>query len=271
MESTVRSCDNVFILAGDESGALEFGGAESCEFQQIRAFAFAPVQFVKARPDFFRARVAFAIRREFVIEVCVAIENLAMALGAEQRMLLVLSVDLHQRRADFAEALHRGEFAVDRHARASAALGDHPAHDQLAARAVAFARGQFRHRSLALELEQSLDDCFLLAGANHIGRRARAEQQSERAQDDRFAGAGLARKHVEAGAELEMSFLDDREVAYVQFEQHPGRARLSPVELVAPDFEIRMFGADQRDDVAPAMNFDYVVADPVATTPGRRR
>jgi len=148
-----------------------------------------------------------------------------MALGAKQRMLLVLSIDLDQRRAYLAEALHRGEFAVDRDSRASAALGDHPAHEQLAAAAVAFARGQFRHCGLAFELEQSLDDCFFLAGADHVGRCARAEQQPERVQDDRFAGAGFAGQHVEAGAELEIGFLDDCEVAYVQFEQHPGRAR----------------------------------------------
>src|SRR5258708_31102743 len=178
-----------------------------------------------------------------------------MTFGAEQGMLLVLSVDLDQRRADFAEALYGGEFAVDHDPRASAAFGDHPAHDEFAASAVAFARGQFRHRGLTLELEQPFDDSFFLAGANHVGRRARAEQQSERAQDDGFAGAGFAGEDIEAGAELEMSFLDDREVAYVQFEQHPGRARLSPMKLVAPDFEIRMGGADQRDDVLPAVNF----------------
>ncbi len=87
-------------------------------------------------------------------------------------MLLVLSIDLNQRRACFAEALHGGEFAVDRHARAPTTLGDHSAHDQLAALAVAPASGRLRHRGLALELEASLDDCLLLAGANHIGRRA---------------------------------------------------------------------------------------------------
>src|SRR5208282_4837182 len=102
----------------------------------------------------------------------VTIESLAMALGTEQRMLLVLSINLNQRPANFAQALHGGELAVDRHARAPAALGDHSAQDQLAAGAFAFAGGQFRHRGLALELEPSLDDGLLLAGANHIGRRA---------------------------------------------------------------------------------------------------
>ena len=105
-----------FIFAGEESGALEFRRAKSCEFQQIRTFTFAPVQLLKARANFFSACKAFAIRREFVIDVCIAIENFAMALSAEQRMLFVLSVDLDQRRTDFAEALNRGEFAVDRHA-----------------------------------------------------------------------------------------------------------------------------------------------------------
>ncbi len=157
-----------FIFARDEAGAFEFRRAKSCELQQIRAFTFAPVQFLQACANFFGARVAFAIRREFVVEVRIAIENLAMALGAEQRMLLVLSVDLDQRRTEFAETLHRGEFAVDRHARASTALGNDSAHEQLPAAAVAFARGQFRHRGLALEFEQTFDDCFFLAGANHV-------------------------------------------------------------------------------------------------------
>ena len=70
-----------FIFAGDEAGALEFGRAEPREFQQVRAFAFAAAQFMKASADFFARGVAFAIRREFVVESCVAIENLAMALA----------------------------------------------------------------------------------------------------------------------------------------------------------------------------------------------
>ena len=84
---------------------------------------------------------------------------------------------------------------------------------------------QLRRRgnsALALQIEQRLDRGFLLVDADQLRRGARAEQHRERAHDDRLARAGLAREHVEAGAELERRLLDNREVADAQFEQHRG-------------------------------------------------
>src|SRR5467141_899783 len=100
-----------------------------------------------------------------------------MSFCAEQRLLFMLPVNLHQRRANLGEALHRCEFAVDRDPRAPT-LGDYPPHDQLAPTSIAGPLCKFRHRSLALELEQSLDLSFLLAATNHVWRRTRAEQQT---------------------------------------------------------------------------------------------
>ena len=59
-----------------------------------------------------------------------------MSFGAEQRLLFMLSVNLHQRCADFAERLHRCKLAVDRYARAPT-LGDYPPHDQFAPSSIA--------------------------------------------------------------------------------------------------------------------------------------
>ena len=50
------------------------------------------------------------------------------------------------------------------------------------------------------DVEHAFDRRAVGAGADDVGARALAEQQPKRADDDRLAGAGLARQHVEARA-----------------------------------------------------------------------
>ena len=90
-----------------------------------------------------------------------------MSFCAEQRLLFMLPVDLHQGCTDFAECLHRCELAIDSHSRAPT-LGDYSSHDQFSPGSVAGPLCEFRHRRLALEFEQSLDDRRFLAAANHV-------------------------------------------------------------------------------------------------------
>ena len=85
------------IFAGNELRALEFADAEACQFQQVCALTFAATQFLHSRSSLLRAAVAFAIFREFVVKPRIAIEDLAMSFCAEQRLLFMLPVNLHQR------------------------------------------------------------------------------------------------------------------------------------------------------------------------------
>ena len=57
-------------------------------------------------------------------------------------------------------------------------------------------------------------------GADEVGRRAAAEEQADRFDEDRLAGAGFAGEDVEAGLELDLDGVDDREVADAEEAKH---------------------------------------------------
>ena len=61
-------------------------------------------------------------------------------------------------------------------------------------------------------LEQRLDLGLLGPRANQIGRCPPAEHQAQRADDNRFAGAGLARQDVEPGLQRQIELFDEDEV-----------------------------------------------------------
>ena len=75
-------------------------------------------------------------------------------------------------------------------------------------------------------LEDGLDRRGVLAGADEVAGRAAAEQQADRLDEDRLAGAGFARQDVEAGLEFDLDGVDDRQVADAQEAKH-GRSENS--------------------------------------------
>ena len=60
----------------------------------------------------------------------------------------------------------------------------------------------------------------VLAGADEVARRAAAEQQADRLDEDRLAGPGLAGQDVEAGLELDLDRVDDREMLDAEEAEH---------------------------------------------------
>src|SRR5437764_958004 len=58
------------------------------------------------------------------------------------------------------------------------------------------------------------------AGAQQLGRAALAEQQAERFEQQRLAGAGLAGPSAEAGAQLDADVFDEGQVLDEEFSQH---------------------------------------------------
>ena len=101
----------------------------------------------------------------------------------EQRLVLVLAVELDEAAGQLLERAGGRERAVDE--RAAAPLrGDLAADEQL----------------LAAALEDGLDGGGVLAGADEVARGAAAEQQSDGLDENRLAGAGLAGQDVEARA-----------------------------------------------------------------------
>jgi hypothetical protein len=80
-----------------------------------------------------------------------------------------------------------------------------------------------------------LDDRLLGARPHEVRVRPAAERDVERLEEDRLAGAGLAREDVQAGLEHELELLDDREVADRERAQH----RRSPYRTPQPSLERR--------------------------------
>ena len=153
-----------------------------------------------------------------------------------ERLVLVLPGQLDEHAGHIAERRRGGQHAIDVDAPAPR-LPDHAAHDQpLVDRIDAGARQPLDERvggRPVRRLEDRLDARLLGAGAHHVGRRAPAAQERHRLDEQRLAGAGLAGEHVEAGAELDLDVVEQREVGDAQVRQHVLSYRLAVRAKVA--------------------------------------
>ena len=131
-------------------------------------------------------------------DAAIGVEQSAMGRGVDEGALVVLAVDFHQRRAKRAQHLDADRLVVDESA--GAAVGElHAAHDQLVFAAEIVLGQQAARRMIFAEIESGDHLALLGALAHHRGVAARAERQRESIEQDRFAGAGLARQRGEAG------------------------------------------------------------------------
>ncbi len=150
--------------------------------------------------------------REF-LRTGMRIEQLALRRGAQQRLVLVLAVDIDQVLSGFPRLCQGGGVAVDEAARASRAI-DGPSQDDLAR-----ISGQITLaeplRQVFIDIESRRQLGALRARAHAVALGAAAHQQLDRIDQDRLAGAGLSREHAESRVELERRVLDDDEVADV--------------------------------------------------------
>ena len=149
-----------------------------------------------------------------------AIEQPAVALGAQQALGFVLARDLEAAAEQLGERRDRHELPADLRATAPAAR-DAAAHDELVIQHVDAARRELRLQLREpLRSEHGLDDGLLRAVADRLARRAGSGEQRERAEHDGFSGSGFARQHVQPGAELELGALHDRDVLDAQGLDH---------------------------------------------------
>ena len=118
-----------------------------------------------------------------------------MRRGIEQRLMLVLTVELDQAVGQILQRAGRGQRAVDE-GPAPSLRGDLAAHQQL----------------FAAAFEDRFDRRGVFAGADEVAGGAAAEQQSDRLDEDRLAGAGLAGQDVQAGVEFDLDRVNHREV-----------------------------------------------------------
>ncbi|EQD77883.1 Negative regulator of class I heat shock protein [mine drainage metagenome] len=149
----------------------------------------------------------------------VGIEQGQLLLALQQRLMLVLAVDLQQMRGQFAQLRQRHRAAVDPRAR-TARGGQHAAQAAVPVivqglRVQPSARG-----GAGGEVEFGADLGAFRAAAHQCGVGARAAKQQQRVDQQRLAGAGLAGDHGQAGAQRDFGPGDYSQIANVQRRQH---------------------------------------------------
>src|SRR5207253_7192577 len=136
-------------------------------------------------------------------ETAERVERREMRRRIEQRLMFVLSVQLDEPRRQLLQGARRRERAVDE--RTASTLRRDLAADQ-----------QF----FSAAVEDGFDGGDVLVGPDKVARRAPAQEQADRLNENRFAGSGFACQDIEAGVEFHLDRVDDREVADLQKAEH---------------------------------------------------
>ncbi len=212
---------------GLQLGQFALGQIQFFQLPDLVAQQFQPVVALAgglAQPVQFRLLVAPVPEgfRQFAEQAAMAgevVQQLALGLTAQQGLVLVLAVQIHQHLAQLSQAGGRCRLAVDEGLR-GAIGGDHPADDALAG-AVQFV---FLQPGLGLGriVGAEGDADFGLIGpvADHAGVGPIAQRQPQGIEQDRFAGAGLAGEHGQSTLQGQFQALDDGEVPDVKVGQH---------------------------------------------------
>ena len=158
-------------------------------------------------------------RRDLLLQPGKGVEQLPVRRGVDQRALVMLAMDLDQRRADRFQGLHADRLVVDEGA--GAAVGElHAAENHLAG-VVEAVLGQDLCGRMALgDVESGRHLALLRAMADQARIAAAAERQREGIEQDGFARAGLAGQHREATGEFDIEPFDQDDVTDRQTRQH---------------------------------------------------
>ncbi|MNE31463.1 hypothetical protein D3C80_1250330 [compost metagenome] len=172
----------------------------------------------------FMAGLSPALRRQLYLAGQVGgagelVEQAAMSVGFQQRLVFMLAVNVDQQLTQGLEVAQRAGRAVDVAARTTFG-GDDPAQDARAV-AVEIALGQpgLGLRDIG-QVEGGEDVGLVGAGAHHATVGAVAQGQAEGVEHDRFAGTGFTGDDAHAAGEFEVEVLDDGVIMYGQVHQH---------------------------------------------------
>ena len=158
-------------------------------------------------------------RRDLLFEAGEGIEQAPVGRGIDQRALVMLAVDLDQRRADRFKGLHADRLIVDEGA--GAAIGQlHPAQDHLTGIVEPVVAEDGGRRMALRNIEHRGDLALLHAVAHQTRIAAAAERQRKGIEQDGFAGAGFAGQHREATGKFDIEPLDQDDVADRKTRQH---------------------------------------------------
>ena len=167
-----------------------------------------------------RLRVPQLLQRgDVLFEAGERIEQPPMGRRIDQRALVMLAVNLHQRGADRLQGLYADRLIVDEGA--GPAIGKlHPAQDHLAGIVEAVVAEDGRGRMPLRNIEHRGDLALLDAVTDEAGIAAAAERQRERIEQNGFARTGLAGQNRKATGKLDIEPFDQDDVTDRKTRQH---------------------------------------------------
>ena len=156
-----------------------------------------------------QAAWAAATAREGGLGAGEGVEQASLGVGVEERLVLVLAVDVDQQPAQLAELAGSRRAAVQPR---GAAAADLPAENELGLRLEAHLLQQREGGGDVGDLEHALDQRPFGAVADLVGAGPGAEREGQGVDDQRLAAARLAGQQVETGAEADLRARDQRQV-----------------------------------------------------------
>ena len=206
MASTRRVDLELVVFAGDRLDGVDLAELEPDQLEPRLALARVHRGTRQPLPALANPRPQRGHRRGLPFETGVGIEKAEVRGGIEQRLVLVLAVQLDEVGRHLAQHRGGGQRAVDERP-APPGCGDLPADQDLAA---------------VRPLEDRLDGRGVGAGADQVGRGAAAQQEPDRFDEDGLARPGLAGEGGEARIEVDLNGFDHRQVADAKRTQHVG-------------------------------------------------
>ena len=158
------------------------------------------------------------------LEPAEAVEDGAVLGRVGQGAVVMLAVNLDDRRADHPQDLHRDRLIVDEGAGAPVGIL-HAAQDEIAVGVDFLGLGQAARGVVERQVEHGADLPLRLAMAHERAVAAPAERQRETVEQDRLARAGLAGEHAETFAKAQLEPVDQDDVTDGELRQHGRSAR----------------------------------------------
>jgi hypothetical protein len=218
------------VLARRQPRALDLVGLESQHL--AAALRLSPVAADRVEGGVDLAELPVGLRQRGPrVEARERVDEIEVGLRIEQALRLVLAVDRGEAGCEIAQHGHRNERPVDARPALPPRQELAPEHDLVAVLRQAV---DFEERTDPRELDQRFDTGTLLARSNQVGRRALAENQPQRVDQDGLAGPGFSREQRQPGGKLDLEPGHEGDVVYFQvfnhLDAHAG-ARIARVAL----------------------------------------
>ena len=158
-------------------------------------------------------------RRRLGVEAAEGVEKRAVHMRIDHGAVIMLAVDLDQRRAELAQERDRDRLVVDEGAAAAIAALD-AAEDEVALRLDAAVGEKAAGGMVGAEVEDGGDVALLGAVADERAVAAATKGEGKRIEEDRLAGAGLAGEHGQAAGEIDVEAIDEDDVTDREGDEH---------------------------------------------------